>query len=171
MSIPTYFRLGRDHFTPRGASDCSRDEIEFEKSPLQREWSGFEIPKNQPMIQDEVNKLLEKDVVVECEHEAVEYISPLFLREKTNGTERLILNLKNLNKYLEYKHFGQTLRTILTLIQPNCYIVTIDLKDAYYSVKIEGNDTYFLNFFVITNFCSLLSCPVVCHQVLESLRN
>ena len=69
MSIPTYFCLGRDHFTPRGASDCSRDETEFEESPLQGEWSGFEIPKNQPMIQDEVNKLLEKDVVVECEHE------------------------------------------------------------------------------------------------------
>ena len=47
------------------------------------------------MIQDEVNKLLEKGVVVECEREPVEYISPIFLREKTNGTQRLILNLKN----------------------------------------------------------------------------
>ena len=59
------------------------------------ECSGFEIPKSQPMIQDEVNKLLEKGVVVECEREPVEYISPIFLREKTNGTQRLILNLKN----------------------------------------------------------------------------
>ena len=152
MHIPTYFCLGRDHFRPRGASGCSRDEIEFEESPLQGECSGFEIPKNQPMIQDEVNKFLEKDVVVECEHEAVEYISPIFLMEKTDGTERLILNLKILNKDLEYKHFKiQILRTILTLIQPNCYMVTIDLKDAYYSVKTDANDTYFLNFFVITN--------------------
>ena len=36
----------------------------------------------------------------------------------------------------------QTLQTILTLIQPNCYMATIDLKDAYYSVKIDGNDTF-----------------------------
>ena len=118
---------------------------EFEESPLQGECSGFEIPKNQPTIQDEVNKLLEKGVVVECEHEPVEYISPIFLREKTDGTQRLILNLKHLNKYLEYKHFKmQTLQTILTLIQPNCYMATIDLKDAYYSVKIYGDDTCFL---------------------------
>ena len=108
-------------------------KLEFEEIPLQGECSGFEIPKNQPTIQDEVNKLLEKGVVVECEHEPVEYISPIFLREKTDGTQRLILNLKHLNKYLEYKHFKmQILQTILTLIQPNCYMVTIDLKDAYY---------------------------------------
>ena len=69
--------------------------------------------------------------------------------------------MKSLNKYLEYKHFKmQTLQTILTLIQPNCYITTIDLKDAYYSVKIDGDDTRFLkflsnskllNFVVLTN--------------------
>ena len=80
-------------------------KLEFEESPLQGECSGFEITKNQPTIQDEVNKLLEKGVVVECEHKTVEYISPIFLMEKTDGTQRLILNLKHLNKYLEYKHF------------------------------------------------------------------
>ena len=73
------------------------------------------------MIQDGVNKLLKKGVAVECEHEPVKYISPIFLREKTDGIQRLILNLKNLNKYLEYNHFKmQTRQTILTLIQSNC---------------------------------------------------
>ena len=42
-------------------------KLEFEESPLQRECLGFEIPKNQPMIQDEVNKLLKKSIVVEYE--------------------------------------------------------------------------------------------------------
>ena len=88
-------------------------------------------PKNQSFIQEEVNKLLKKGVAVECEHEPVEYISLIFLREKTDGTQRLILNLKSLNKHLEYKHFKvQTLQAILTLIQPNWYMATIDLKDA-----------------------------------------
>ena len=35
-------------------------KLEFEESPLQEECSGFEITKNQPTIQDKVNKLLEK---------------------------------------------------------------------------------------------------------------
>ena len=40
----------------------------------------------------------------------------------------------------------KTFQAILTLIQPNCYTTTIDLKDAYYSIKIDGDDTRFLNF-------------------------
>ena len=88
-------------------------KLEFEESTLQGECSGFEIPKNQPTIQDEINKLLEKGVVVECEHEPVEYISPIFLREKTDEIQRLILHLKHLKEYLKYKHFKkQTLQTI-----------------------------------------------------------
>ena len=135
-------------------------KLEFEESPLQGECSGFEIPKNQPTIQGEVNKLLEKRVVVECEHEPVEYISPIFLREKTDGTQRLILNLKHLNKYLEYKHFKmQTLQIILTLIQPNCYMATIDLKDTYYSIKIESNDTCFLKFLCNSKLLNLVVLP------------
>ena len=51
-------------------------KLEFEESPLQGECSGFEIPKKKPTIQDEVNKLLEKDVVVECEHEPVDIFHP-----------------------------------------------------------------------------------------------
>ena len=41
-------------------------KIEFEKSPLQVQCSGFEISQNQPLIQEEVNKLLKKEVAVEC---------------------------------------------------------------------------------------------------------
>ena len=135
-------------------------KLEFEESPLQGECSGFEITKNQPTIQDEVNKLLEKGFVVECEHEPVEYISPIFLREKTDGNQRLILNLKHLNKYLEYKHFKmQTIQTILTLIQPNCYMATIDLKDAYYSAKIDGNDTCFLKFLCNSKLLKFVVLP------------
>ena len=135
-------------------------KLEFEERPLQGECSGFEITKNQPTIQDEVNKLLEKGVVAECEHEPVEYISPIFLREKTDGTQRLILNLKHLNKYLEYKHFKmQTLQTVLTLIQPNCYMTTIDLKDAYCSVKIDGNDTCFLKFLCNSKLVKFVVLP------------
>ena len=135
-------------------------KLEFEESPLQGECSGFEIPKNQSLIQEEVNKLLKKDIVVECEHKAVEYISPIFLREKTDGTQRLILNLKKLNKYLEYKHFKmQTLQPILTLIQPNCYVATIELKDAYYSVNIDGDDTCFLKFLCNSKLLKFVVLP------------
>ena len=40
----------------------------------------------------------------------------------------------------------QALQTILTLIQPNFYMAIIDLKVACSSVKIDGNDKFFLKF-------------------------
>ena len=33
-------------------------KLEFEETPLQGQCSGFEIPENQPLIQEEVDKLL-----------------------------------------------------------------------------------------------------------------
>ena len=51
-------------------------KLEFGESPLQGECSGFEIPKNKPTIQDEPSKLLEKGVVVECEHETADIFHP-----------------------------------------------------------------------------------------------
>ena len=40
-------------------------KLATEESPLRRECSEFKIPKNQPLIQEEVNTLLKKAVVVE----------------------------------------------------------------------------------------------------------
>ena len=53
----------------------------------------------------------------------------------------------------------QILQKILTLIQPNCYMVTIELKDAYYSVKIDGDDTFFLKFLCNWTFLKFLVLP------------
>ena len=85
--------------------------------------------------------------MIPCEHEQGEFISPIFLRDKNDGSHRLNLNLKCLNKYIEYKHFKmQTFQSALSLIQPDFFIATIDLKDAYYSVKIDELDTKYLKF-------------------------
>ena len=53
---------------------------------------------------------------------------------------RLILNLKNLDKNLTYKFFKmEAFELTLALVQPNSCLVTIDLKDVYYSLKIYEN--------------------------------
>ena len=43
--------------------------------------------------------MLAKGVIEDSEHEDGESISPIFLTPKTDGTFRLILNLKKLNEY------------------------------------------------------------------------
>ena len=63
-----------------------------------------------------------------------------------DGT-RLILNLKELNEFVVYEHFKMDdIKTIINMVTRNCFMVTIDLKDAYYSVAISRLFQKFLKF-------------------------
>ena len=46
------------------------------------------------ILKNKVDKVLKKGAVVECEQKAVEYISSIFLTEKTHGTQSLSLTWK-----------------------------------------------------------------------------
>ena len=93
---------------------------------------GYEIPVGQKsLLKVEVKQMLKKRAVVPCEHKQEEFITSIFLRDKNDGSHRLILHLKGLNKYLEYKHLKmQTFQSVLSLIQLDCFVATIDLRDA-----------------------------------------
>ena len=90
------------------------------------------------VVDAEVAKLLNKKVLEECPSEQGEFISRIFLRPKRDSTHRMILDLSRLNKHLEYHHFKmEGLKTVKDLVTPGCYMSTIDIKDAYYSVPIH----------------------------------
>ena len=94
-----------------------------------------------------IQKLLAKGVITKCEHETGEYTSPIFIKQKPDGSCRLILNLKDLNEDMLYIHFKvEKLQSVLSLITPGCYLASLDLKDAYYSIPIHQVHTYFLIF-------------------------
>ena len=88
----------------------------------------------QEIIDNEIKKLLKKKVIVKCDHEEGEIISPTFLREKPDGSFRFILNLKKLNENITKIHFKmETIMSILKLVTPLTYFTKIDLKDVYYT--------------------------------------
>lgn len=93
------------------------------------------------------------------QHEQGEVLSHIFIRPKTDGSYRLILNLSNLNEHIEKKHFKmETLKSALNLVEKDCFFAKIDLKDAYYSVPIVAQDRKFLRFTwqgKLYAFCSL----------------
>ena len=61
----------------------------------------------------------------------------------------MILNLKRLNKFVDYKHFKmESLQNVLELIRPGVYMASIDLKDAFYSAPVHKNQQVYLKFFV-----------------------
>lgn len=98
-------------------------------------------------FESEICKLLKKGVIVPSVNEKIQFVSPIFLRLKKDGTFRLILNLKDFNKHVEYHHFKMdSIRTVIGLMTQNCYMASVDLKDAYYSVPIASSDQKFLKF-------------------------
>ena len=98
-------------------------------------------------IAQEIVRLLHKRVIAETTHENGEFISPIFVRPKSDGGFRLILNLKRLNEVAPYNKFKmETLSTILCLIRKDVFMCKIDIKDAYYSIPIKDCDQKLLKF-------------------------
>lgn len=59
----------------------------------------------------------------------------------------MILNLKSLNEFIDYHYFKMdALRTAQKLIRPRCFMASVDVKDAYYSIPIAEEDRKFLMF-------------------------
>ena len=123
-------------------------KIELDSSPIQhnlppRKHSTIETV----IIDSEIEKLLTKEVIERAKHCSDEVISDIFLRDKKDGTFRMILNLKKLNDFVTKHHFKMdTLTTIIRLVEKDCYMASIDLKDAYYSVPIAKAHRAYLRF-------------------------
>lgn len=60
---------------------------------------------------------------------------------------RFILNLKQLNRFIVTDHFKlEDFRTAIKLVTRNCYMSTIDIKDAYFFVKVGNKSRKYLRF-------------------------
>ena len=100
------------------------------------------------LIDGEIHQLLNKGVLEETDPSYGQYVSTIFLRKKKNGSYRLILNLKGLNASIEYQHFKMESRTCaIQLMKKNCYMASIDLTDAYYTVPVAVEHRKYLRFF------------------------
>lgn len=71
----------------------------------------------------------------------------IFPTPKKDGTCRVILNLKELNPFVRYEHFKlDSITDVINLIHPMCFFVTIDFKDAYFSVSVTPEERKWLRF-------------------------
>lgn len=96
-----------------------------------------------------IQTLLAKAAIKEVQPVKNQFISSLFLVEKAQsaGEYRPIINLKPLNRFVEEWSFKmEGLPVVRSLIQPNDYMMKLDLKDAYYSVPIHPDRRRFLRF-------------------------
>lgn len=92
--------------------------------------------------------LLQRKVIEPCkDNESGGFYSNVFPVLKKDGTARVILNLRDLNPYIKYYHFKMdSITDVVNLIQRNCYFITVDFKDAYFSVFVKPEDRKWLKF-------------------------
>ena len=116
--------------------------------PNQERFSQQNFNSTQTLIiEEEISKLLQVNVLKEVQWNKNQFLSPIFLRPKKNKEYRMILNLKKLNEYVPYKHVKMnTFETAITLVRKVMFMCTMDIKHAYYSVPIAENDQKFLRF-------------------------
>ena len=93
------------------------------------------------IIDSEITKMQNKGIIEKATHESNEILSNIFTRPKKDGTHRVILNVA-------YYHFKiDSLTTIINLVDKNCFIACIDLKDAYYFFR-KKTDLYIFSIII-----------------------
>lgn len=111
--------------------------------PPEARWSL----KEEYLISSQINDLLVKGTISRCDPVRDQFISKIFLTPKPDGSYRLILNLKKLNNFLETEHFKiEDWKVVQKIVSKNCFMATLDLKDAYYLIAIAKEDRKCLRF-------------------------
>ena len=122
--------------------------IECTKIPVQHKLRGSS--PDDPNFKDidaAVHKLNRKEIVNVTDYVSGQIVSDIFPHPNNDGTYRLILNLREFNEIVEYRHFKMdSLLSVIRLMEPNCFMASIDIKDAYYSFAIKPGDRHLLCF-------------------------
>ena len=64
----------------------------------------FTTDKESKIVVTEIERLLSKEVIEKAPHTKGEFISTIFTHPNKDGSHRVILNLKNLNQFVTYRH-------------------------------------------------------------------
>ena len=98
-------------------------------------------------MQQEIDKLIKKGAIAPLDFSPTGFYSRLFLVPKKGGSFRPVIGLSQLNKFIANEHFQmENLMCIKHLLNPNEYMVKLDLKNAYLTVSVHPNSQKFLRF-------------------------
>ena len=124
--------------------------------PFKHEVRQTRVPASPSMPQDakdvlaaEMEMLLSKQAVAPAVAQLDQFVSTFFAVPKsTVGKWRSILNLKYFNRRVKgYKFRMEGFKIVRDWIQPGFFMVTLDLKDQFWSVPVHETMFRFLRFF------------------------
>lgn len=102
---------------------------------------------NKRQLKIAIDKLLDSEAIEESVASEGQFLSPIFLVPKPDGSYRFILNLKDLNVFIHKDHFKmEDLRTALNILKEGDFMCRLDLKEAYLMIPIAFEYRKFLRF-------------------------
>ena len=121
--------------------------------------------RSSPTVDAEVRHLIEKGAVRRLDNFTKAFVSPLFTVPKPNGTHRLIINLRKLNRFIDNKPFKMLrLQDAFDAIPKGSWGCKIDLKDAYLQVPLARDLQRYVAFcwkgdlYAFQTLCFGISC-------------
>ena len=116
-------------------------------SPQPTNPSGYRDRERNANLSTEIENLVEKGAVEKVSEPGLGYYSRLFLRPKATGGSRPILDLSQLNPFIESPKFHQeTLESIRRALKPDHWTFSVDLKDAFFQIPIHKKSRMYLRF-------------------------
>ena len=95
----------------------------------------------------EVRAMISKGAIEVAPNNTPGFYSRLFLVPKSNGKWRPIIDLSALNKYVLCPTFKmETPRSILRALREGQWLTSLDLKDAYFHIKIHPGSRHYMRF-------------------------
>ena len=104
------------------------------------------------LVEQEVLEMLEKGAIQKVIPTQGKFLSNLFLIEKKDTGNRPVINLKNVNKFIPYKHFKmEGLHCMKFLLEEDDLLGKADLREKYlrekyFSVPLNKNSQKFVRF-------------------------
>ncbi|XP_063797513.1 telomeric repeat-binding factor 2-interacting protein 1 isoform X1 [Pseudophryne corroboree] len=114
------------------------------------------------VLQIAIQSLLDSAVLipVPVHQQGQGYYSSLFVVPKPDGSVRPILNLKGLNQYVTYYRFKmESLWSVIAGLEPQEFMIALDLKDAYLHIPIWPPHQSFLRFAIRQNHYQFQALP------------
>ena len=113
------------------------------KNKYEKVWSKTEKIN----FRKEINRLMSRGVIKPISDSENGFVCSIFLREEKENKHHLILNLKEFNKNVVYRQFKMdNLKTAVNMMMQNCFLASLDLSEAYYSVPVTLTDQKYLFF-------------------------
>ena len=137
-------------------------KLQFISVPARNHYSPRDMSASSLLVcSSKVKEFLDQGAVLSVSSQACSYVSHIFpVPKKTLGEFRIIFDLTELNKFIRKVHFRMdNLFSIMALISPGDFLVSIDLSDAYHSVAIHPSSMPFLSFVLLQIFYQFTCLP------------